>query len=240
MNSRYWTILIVYILMQLSGIAGIPLLISLGMGVPESFAAWSMGSFIVALLIMLLLLAPERHLERGHPKLQRTSSGHAVKWAFLGVFLAFIAQYIAILIEMYALNIEPGSENTQEIMDMVQLIPSFAIVVALIGPVLEEIVFRKVIFGAFYKRFNFFFSALFSSVIFAVVHLDFTHILIYTAVGFTFSYLYVKTGRIIVPIVAHMAVNGYAVIVQVLLGDKLEEMQRELEQLQFIVGGILL
>lgn len=235
MNSRYWAILIVYILMHVSGIFGVPFLYGRGLDLNESFAAWSMWSFIVTLILILLLLLPERLYK--HPRLERTTTGHAVKWSIFGIFLAFIAQYLAIMIETYAFGIEPGSENTQDILEMVKMVPIFAIVVAIIGPILEEIVFRKVIFGAFYKRFNFVISALLSSVIFAVVHLDFTHILIYTAVGFTFSFLYVKTGRIIVPIIAHVAMNGYAVIIQVLLGDKLQEMQEELEQMQFILGG---
>ncbi len=221
--------------MHVSGIFGVPFLYGRGLDLNESFAAWSMWSFIVTLILILFLLLPERRYK--HPRLERTTAGHAVKWSIFGIFLAFIAQYLAIMIETYAFGIEPGSENTQDILEMVKMVPIFAIVVAIIGPILEEIVFRKVIFGAFYKRFNFVISALLSSVIFAVVHLDFTHILIYTAVGITFSFLYVKTGRIIVPIIAHVAMNGYAVIIQVLLGDKLQEMQEELEQMQFILGG---
>ncbi|MFB5664346.1 lysostaphin resistance A-like protein [Alteribacillus sp. HJP-4] len=241
MNKRYWWILIFYIGMQFSGLIGVPVLLNFEFDRAFSFALWNMISFILALLLILLLLVPERKKSyRHHRKLRKTSGGHAVKWTIFGIFLAFIAQFGAIAIESSLFGIEPGSENTQEILDMVKMIPAFSVVVAVIGPILEEIVFRKVIFGAFYKRLNFFISALLSSVIFALVHFDFTHILIYTAVGFTFSFLYVKTGRIIVPIAAHVAMNGYAVIVQVLLGDKLQEMQEEFEKMQMILGGLFL
>lgn len=240
MNKRYWAILIVYIFMHLSSLVGIPILVGQGVNLYESFIYWSMGSFVVALLIILFLLIPERTERRLHPRLRKTTVSHAMKWAIIGVFLAFVAQFFAIFIETELLGIEPGSENTQEIIRMIEVLPVFAIIVAMVGPVLEEIVFRKIIFGALYKKFNFFLSALLSAVIFAVVHFDFTHILIYTAVGFVFSLLYVKTGRIIVPIIAHVAMNGYAVLVQVLLVDYLEDIQKELEQLQFILGGLLL
>ncbi|MDQ0300425.1 membrane protease YdiL (CAAX protease family) [Salibacterium salarium] len=235
MNIRYWLILIVYLLMQLSG----PIVIELGWIQEESIFVWTMGSFFVALILFSLLIYPERRLS-GHPRLSKTSAGYSIKWTVFGVFMVFIAQYIAILIEKYALGIEPGSQNTEDILSIVKAIPFFAFIVAIIGPILEEIVFRKVIFGAFYKRFNFVISALLSALIFSVVHFDFTHILIYTAVGFTFSYLYVKTGRIIVPIVAHVAMNSYAVLINVLLGDKLQELQEDLEQLNFILGGLVL
>ncbi|MFC5713867.1 CPBP family intramembrane glutamic endopeptidase [Thalassorhabdus alkalitolerans] len=240
MNKRYWWIVITYILIHLSGIIGIPLLMGLGFtDINQMVAWWTIISFVIGLLIILLLLLPERG-SSPHPNMRVTSKGHATKWAIIGVFLAFIAQYIAILIETYALGIDPGSENTQEILEIVRMMPFFAIIVALIGPILEEIVFRKVIFGALYKRMNFFFSALISALIFAVVHLDFEHLLVYMAVGFVFSYLYVKTGRIIVPILAHVAMNAYAVLMQVVLGDRLEDMQRQLEQMQGFIGGLFL
>lgn len=240
MKKRYWAILIVYVIMHLSSIIGIPILVSQGIDIYKSFIYWSMGSFIITLLIIFILLLPDRKEQSTHPRLQKTSVSHAVKWSIIGVFLAFAAQFLAIFIETELLGIEPGSENTKEIINMIQVIPTFAIIVAMVGPILEEIVFRKVIFGALYKRVNFTLSALLSAVIFAVVHFDFTHILIYTAVGFVFSFLYVKTGRIIVPIIAHVAMNGYAVIVQVLFADYIEDFERQLEKMQFILGGLFL
>lgn len=239
LNKRYWAILLTYILMQLSGIVGIPLLLAAGMDITQSVAVWSIFSFVAALVVMLLLLIPERKA-KPHPKLKRTSVGDAVLWSFLGILLAFVAQYVAVIIETAIFNVEPGSENTQEIVEMVQMVPVFALVVAIVGPILEELVFRKVLFGALYRRMNFFFAALISSVIFAAVHLDFTHLLIYTAVGFTFSFLYVKTGRIIVPIIAHVAMNGFVVITQVVFADQLEEIIREAEQAALIIGGLFL
>lgn len=239
LNKRYWAILLTYILMQLSGILGIPLLLSTGMDITQSIAVWSIFSFVAALVVMLLLLIPERKA-KSHPKLKRTSVGDAVLWSFLGILLAFVAQYVAVIIETAIFNVEPGSENTQEIVEMVQMVPVFALVVAVVGPILEELVFRKVLFGALYRRMNFFFAALISSVIFAAVHLDFTHLLIYTAVGFTFSFLYVKTGRIIVPIIAHVAMNAFVVMTQVIFADQLEEIIREAEQAALIIGGLFL
>ncbi|MGY4691183.1 CPBP family glutamic-type intramembrane protease [Salibacterium sp. K-3] len=238
MNKRYWWILIVYILMQVSGLAGAPLLMAFGLNLQESTVLWSLVSFAAALIVMLFLVLPERRSDR-HPHLRKTSRGHAVKWAVLGIFLVFLAQYIAILIEM-AIGIEPGSQNTQDILSIVEMFPVFAVIVAVIGPILEEIVFRKVLFGTFYRHFNFVISALLSALIFSLVHFDFTHVLIYTAVGFAFSYLYVKTGRILVPIVAHVAMNSYAILVQVMFGDQIQEMQRKLEQVSMILGGIML
>src|SRR5690606_1820600 len=111
-------------------------------------------------------------------------------------FMAMTSQILAANIEIHLFGIEPGSENTQEIMALVKSLPLLVIVVSIIGPILEEIIFRQIIFGSLYKKFNFFISGLISSLIFAAVHMDFTHILIYTAMGFTFAFLYVQTKQI--------------------------------------------
>lgn len=238
MTKRYWWVLITYIGIQFSAFIGAPLLMLFDLTMEEIVGIWSVFSFSLGLIIILILLKPD--IQSRHMNRNRSSRGEAVKWSIIGVFLAFAAQYSAILIEVTLLGIEPGSENTEQIIQYAKAAPIFIIVLAVIGPILEEIVFRLIIFGTLYKRFNFFISALVSSLIFSAVHWDFEHTLIYTAVGFAFAFLYVKTGRILVPIVAHVAVNSFVVIVQVVYGERLEELQRQLEQVQFILGGFLL
>src|SRR5690625_5581613 len=83
------------------------------------------------------------------------------------------------------------------------------------------------------KKMNFFLAALLSSIIFASMHLYFSHLLIYTSMGFVFAFLYVKTKRIIVPIVVHMSLNSFAVIGQLLLGP--EEVDRLRQELFLII-----
>ena len=48
-------------------------------------------------------------------------------------------------------------------MDITRTTPWFLIVISIIGPILEEIVFRKILFGTLYKKFNFFIAAIISS-----------------------------------------------------------------------------
>ncbi len=238
MNIRYWWIVITYILVQFSVLLGVPLLLSLGVSRTQAFGIWSIFSFTIGLVIILILLIPdirERHLVRG-----RSTRGEAIRWSLIGIALVFGAQYAAALIESVVLGIEPGSQNTQDIVEIAKAFPAFILIVSIIGPILEEIVFRKVLFGALYKRFNFGIAALVSSLIFAVVHMDFIHLLIYTAMGFAFAFLYVKTKRIIVPIIAHVSINLFVAVVQVVFADQLEEMIENLEQTASIIfGGIL-
>ncbi len=240
MKKEYWWVIIVYIIMQLSSIVGLPLLVFSfkSVGISQSLAVpiWLIASFTIALLIILFLLRKEMNL-RNFDK-RGSSISYSIMWAFLGIFLALFAQYAAAIIETM-LGIQMGSENTENILNIIETLPLAILVTSIIGPILEEIVFRKIIFGALHKRFNFFLSALISSVIFALAHMEPVHILLYSAMGFTFAFLYVKTKHILVPIFAHVAMNTMVVLVQSVYKDDIERLQREAEAVQNFIGGFL-
>jgi len=188
--------------------------------------------FILCLGLVLYMMRVELTREkRAHP----LSIGTLFGWSLFGLILAWSGQIVAALIETYLFGIDPGSENTEAILELTRINPLLFIIPAIVGPILEELVFRKIIFGTFYKRMNFFLAAIFSSIIFAILHLDFSHILIYTAIGFVFAFLYVKTKRIIVPIIVHMAMNTITVLVQLSIDP--EELEKIQEQLALILFG---
>ncbi|MDQ0232859.1 CPBP family intramembrane glutamic endopeptidase [Metabacillus malikii] len=245
MKKNYWFIILTYMVMQFSGIFGIELFeyLRIGESRAEYIANWTIVSFTLALIITLYLLRNERtdgnSLRGGEPSSILISS----LWAFGGIFLALFSQVIAANIEIALFGVEPGSENTQNIVKLIQASPLVIIVTSIIGPILEEIIFRKIIFGGLYNRTNFFIAAIISSLLFSLLHGEFEHLLLYAAMGFTFAFLYVRTKRIIVPIIAHVSMNTLVVVTQVLFKDKIEEyLERleQMEQLQVIIGGILL
>jgi uncharacterized protein len=238
LKKEYWIILIVYICMHLSNLVAIPLLmISFKFtGVDPGLATpiWLIASFTIALIIILFILRKE--IRTGGKSERSLSAGSLIKWAILGFFLALFAQYAAAIIENL-LGIEMGSENTQQILGIIETFPLAVLVTSIIGPILEEIVFRKIIFGALHKRFHFFIAALISSVIFAIVHMEPVHILIYSSMGFSFAYLYVKTKTILVPIFAHVSMNTLVVLVQSVYKEDIERLLKEAEAVQNFIGG---
>ncbi|MFD1038954.1 CPBP family intramembrane glutamic endopeptidase [Virgibacillus byunsanensis] len=237
MTKRYWYVILTYIIMQFSGIIFSPILLILfPITQFEAVVYWSIFSFIAGLVVVLYLMKPDM---KKTPSRNDQRSGNLVLWSILGVFMAYFAQIFAGIIEMQVFNIEANSENTQLIMEIARAAPIFVVVPALVAPILEEIIFRKIIFGGLYTRTNFFIAALLSALIFALIHGEPEHLLRYGAIGFVFAFLYVKTKRILVPIIVHMALNTMAVIIQFSLSpEDIERMQRELEQLQMIfIGG---
>lgn len=244
MKKEYWIILIVYIGMQLSSFFGIPfmgyLLDLTGKSYPDSqlmsVAYWLVVSFTTALIITLFLLRKE--MKPSVNERSGTSLWGSIAWAIFGVFLALFAQSIAANIERL-MGIDVRSENTKAIIKLIEAFPFAIIVSSIFGPILEEIVFRKIIFGGLYKRFNFFISAIISSVVFALAHMEPQHTLLYAAMGFTFAFLYVKTKNILVPMFAHVAMNTFVVIVQSVFKDDIEKMLHDAEKIQSFIGGFL-
>ena len=193
---------------------------------------WIVFSFCVGLLIVLLLLRnaePYTKIEKAEPM----PINKSISWAIGGIFLAFFAQIGAAYLEKL-IGIEPGSENTKEIIRLIELFPLVAVISSVIGPILEEIVFRKVIFGTLYNRLPFGVAALLSSIVFSLAHFEPKHLILYAAMGFTFAFLYVKTKRIIVPIISHIMMNTLVTVVQF---SNLEQYIEEKAWIQSWIGG---
>ncbi|MFD1851568.1 CPBP family intramembrane glutamic endopeptidase [Oceanobacillus bengalensis] len=233
MPKRYWYVILTYVIMQLSSIIAGPILFAL---FPDNYLEaaiyWMILSFTAALIITLYLMKSDMQM----PSTRGASDvGQVIGWSILGLFMAYFAQGIATYIEIYILGIEAGSQNTMDIMQIARALPLFMIVPAIIAPILEEIIFRKIIFGSLHNHMNFFLAALLSSLVFGIVHGELEHMLIYASMGFVFAYLYVKTKRILTPIIVHAAMNSITVIVQ--FSYTPEELQKQLEQLQMILIG---
>lgn len=234
--KRYWFTMLTYVLMHLSAFVTIPLLTLVFKLEPLDALVYSqLFAFILATIVSLLILKSDIINEL---KVSGTRLSKIISWTIIGIFLAYLAQIITGSIETYILKIDPGSENTAQIMNIINNATVFLVIPAIFAPILEELVFRKIIFGSLYKRMNFFWAAVLSSLAFGVIHLDLTHILIYTGMGLVFSYLYVKTQTIIVPILVHMGMNTITVMAQLLIDvEELERIQQELGFIFHFIGG---
>lgn len=214
-------VLITYIAMHLSGfIFTIPLVKAFFLqffsqdGNEEIALAgwWNTISFAIAFLVCIFLISRNKNFWNIF-KGEKASIPVSIGWGILGFFLVFFGQTIGALIET-GLGIQQGSENTKTIILLTEVAPIIILATVFLGPILEELVFRRVIFGSIVQTQNFWVAGIISSIIFALIHLDFTHIILYTISGFIFAFLYYKTHRILTSIIAHMLLNGFVTIVQ--------------------------
>jgi membrane protease YdiL (CAAX protease family) len=93
-----------------------------------------------------------------------------------------------------------------------------AVNVVLFGPVVEEVVYRKIIFGSLHARWPFAVSAAVSSLVFATAHLSLERFLAYFLVGLILCYVYKKTAGIYSVIVIHAALNFIPILYDTLRG----------------------
>ncbi|MGN7478691.1 lysostaphin resistance A-like protein [Solibacillus silvestris] len=217
-------VLLTYIICQLSALLLIFIpglkdsLLQLFSGVSEQdqliklSAWWSTISFGVAFAVSFILISRNKQFWDVF-KGEKASVGASIGWGVIGFFLVFLGQTIGAYIEL-ALGIEVGSENTEAIMDITKIAPVMIIATVFLGPILEELVFRRVIFGSIIQNYNFWIASIISAIVFAAIHMDFTHILLYTICGMIFAFLYHKTKRLITPIIAHILLNGFVTFVQ--------------------------
>lgn len=225
-------LLVTYILMQISSVY-------LAKGLFEGFpwnehyskediayraSAWSL--FIVntlaATVFGVFMVRNKKFLQVFKGK--KSSLGNAILWGVIGFFLALGGQMLAAVIETM-IGITPGSDNTAMLSDIAKVSPIIIISIVLFAPFLEEIIFRRILFGGIYQKTNFWIAAIASAVIFAAVHNEFEHILIYMAPGLIFSYLYYRTKRLLTPMIAHLLMNGFVVFLQ-LNADELQNIKQ--------------
>ncbi len=224
-------VLITYVLFQLSAfILFIPPIRSFFLqfinkdGIEAGIALagwWSAITAIITFIICLILINKNKNFWNIF-KGEKASIPVSIGWGIIGFFLVYLGQSIGAMIEL-ALGIDYGSENTETIMRVTEIAPIMIVATVFFGPILEEFVFRRVVFGSLIQTQNFWVASIVSAIAFAVIHLDFTHIILYTICGFIFAFLYYKTRRLLTSIIAHMMLNGFVTLVQ-LNADKLQQL----------------
>src|SRR5699024_6711523 len=161
-------VILVYLVMQFGGAGLADVLTSqLSLDAFKVAVYVNIGSFLVAGLFFWILFRKDLKDER----IQHTLCvGKILGYTALGLLMVWVAEIFAGLLEMSLIGSDPTSENTQAIVEISKSNPLFILVPALIGPILEELLFRKILFGVFYKWMNFFFAAILSSLLFSVAH----------------------------------------------------------------------
>ncbi|MFB4162110.1 lysostaphin resistance A-like protein [Geomicrobium sp. JSM 1781026] len=233
---RYWLVVIAFIVAQV-----LSLTLSIVFGLFSNMSletAMSMAvviPFFLGAVTMMLLIRNAHPLMR--PEKPRSNIGPTIGWIFAGVALALIGQNLGFAIQSGLYGAPRESENTMMLLEVMSSVPIMLLAVVIFGPIMEEILFRQVIFGKLYKHMNFFFAAGLSSLAFSIVHMEIANIFVYAGAGFAFAFVYVMSNRIIVPIIAHCLMNAVAslpILLEYLGYDVLEMMENVEQMTQFI------
>ncbi len=110
---------------------------------------------------------------------------------------------------------EMPSQSFSEMFDKDALLVQI-LFVAVIAPIFEEIIFRKVIIDRT-KRFGYMPAIIFSGVAFGFFHGNFSQFFYATLLGFLLGYIYCRTGKLIHTILMHSVINIYGGVVPMLI-----------------------
>jgi len=202
----------------------------------KEFIAMTQGwttfsTFLVGLLVVVFFILRDKNfLKNGFKSGERASTPVAIGWGILGFFIVLAAQMLGGIIET-SLGIKAGSENTEILSTVAAVSPIIIFSIVFFGPFLEEVVFRRIIFGSLNQTTNFWIATLVSAVVFGLIHNEFSHLILYTSTGLVFAFLYNKTKRLLTTVISHMMLNGFVMLIQ-LNQDKIMEFIKQAEKLQ--------
>ena len=95
------------------------------------------------------------------------------------------------------------------------------IFVVVIGPIVEEIIFRKIMIDRL-SKYGRPLAIAFSAIVFGLFHGNLSQFFYATALGFIFGYVYTKTGRLRYSVILHMCVNFLGSIVATFMASRVD------------------
>lgn len=175
-------------------------------------------TYILGALAMIFLYLKTKNTANLSIELAKTISSplKTILIGLGGILVAIILQSITSAIEVIITGNSLESQNTQAIMKMLVNNPTLILAIAIGGPIMEEFVFRRSFIALMEPSIGFWFSAIISSAVFSIIHLD-GHFFVYFSMGLFFAFLYKKTGRIWTSILSHCGMNALVVIIQLYL-----------------------
>jgi uncharacterized protein len=172
------------------------------------------GVLMVSIMILMASLA--------HENIVNWSWSKRIQQVLRHVLYTYLTLIVVNFLLGLVTNLET-SENQQIIMETFKQAPYYIVFVAVIfAPIVEEILFRGIIYRAM-RFFKFrYLAVLTSSFLFGLIHIyepilngrfeDAWFIFIYMAIGLFMCIIYEKSGDILAPILLHMVYNAIAVL----------------------------
>ena len=197
--------------------------------------------YCIGLPIFILII-------RKVPKENINVKSNLTKIQFLKVLIiSFATMYVfnllGILVNL-GISILKGSNIINPISDLLSKVNVFEtiIFVGILAPIMEEIIFRKILLSRL-RKFGDFFSIFLSALAFGMFHGNLSQFFYAFALGCIFAYIVIKTGTIKYSIILHMIINlfGSVVMLQVsLMHNMIVTMIVGVFIFNIIIAGIVL
>lgn len=174
---------------------------------------WSNTTYILMDIAMIILFIPSYIIlfmpEKGSERIRlRETGGAGLLCTAAGAVITSVA--IGLAIKFAAIcGAFPVFDNVEIILkDGNPVLSVLSIVIC--APLMEELVFRGLVFKSFRSISGFWFSAFMSSAVWAVIHLNLVQGIRAVGVGLFLAFVYETYQKLWVPVFAHMSINAIA------------------------------
>ncbi len=169
-----------------------------------------------------LLVIILRKIPASAPQKSALGTKGFLKYAVVSMFFMYVGNYLSQMVMMYMeslLGFVP--ENSLDSMFDSTNIWIAALIVGIIGPIVEELMFRKLFIDRL-TPYGELIAILFPSLMFGLFHGNLYQFFYAFFLGVAFSYIYVKTGKIIYSTILHMFINLFCGVLPSFIMSKLD------------------
>lgn len=167
--------------------------------VQDALVALSIGS-LISLLVYALVF---RNVRKCIKKINLEDFTIGLSSGFLTIFISTIAIFVVVLIY------PDITKRSSELIDYLRKgnVAIVFISVVLLGPIIEEVIFRCIVFSELSKITTIKKTIVIQAVLFSLFHANLYQLLYTFLIGILLGYILYKTKNLLVTIVAHMVNN---------------------------------
>ncbi|WP_099975124.1 CPBP family intramembrane glutamic endopeptidase [Lactobacillus terrae] len=163
---------------------------------------------VVTIIATSYILAKSRTLDITERRLSPTRSFLWIIATTLGIIVIQLV-ISEILVQFFNVSL---SANTQDLITYMKFAPYYVIYPLVCAPIMEEIIFRKLMFTDLNQYIGFGMSAALSSLLFAFLHQD-SFFLVYFFIGLFLCFIYSRTKNIYINMMAHILMNLIVILI---------------------------
>lgn len=154
-------------------------------------------------LFILLILNRKKHLYDGVTRI----SIRRMKFIEVLLVILFIVS-LYIIRESMLFSMGVFNESIKESKEVIASI----IVSVIVSPLSEEVIFRGLILTQIQKKYGSIKAAVFTSILFSLMHLQINDIGSHFVLSIVFCHLYIISDNILLPVIAHIASNASGIV----------------------------
>lgn len=160
--------------------------------------------YLIAFPILALLL---KTVPARAPEKKSLGAKSFFKYAFVSMFIMYVGNYISTMLMSYIeMFLGRAPENSVDVLlDNTNILLS-VLIVGIIGPIVEELMFRKLFIDRL-TQYGDAVAIFLPALMFGLFHGNLYQFFYAFFLGVAFSYIYVKTGKIIYSTLLHIFIN---------------------------------